>query len=529
MTGVPDFSTCTQPRRPGSLQYSNTCTHGFRVLEILTLQYWPTYTVYKINKVDPIMFTSNIQSWPWPARQEYRPAASYVPLIFTLITCCIYLFSFLIYYRNFSIVYTDPDQLVVAEAAKIYASLRLPEPFFFGQNYLLLIESMLSAPLVALGIRADMATLFVAGLLFYTPFIMAVYFVSKYRHPRTAAWFLVFPLLLDPKYNLVALMPRGFIGSVGTGAIALMIFVVSSNRKWQFLCTLILGIAAAAYTPSIMYAPLLLLNSRRADTLRYIFFFLIGFGLVKIGNVFYAMHPEYLVASAWPLQFSVHRFFTSLNLSTISPLLLSAPVTGTLLVYSLSLRNTRIEQIKLWRLIGAISGVAIVCLLALSSPKIDDAGDSVYFSGIRFFLPLPFCILAALAWLALQSPKSAEDTNKAPQYRSTWLAVGVLAALLLLNTRIWINSHGTEEFARQSAVRPAIREQVVQSCERIKAHLTGNFTFGKIEGRNDLLAYGCTVFSSITLFQSDFERRHWLVREIANQQGRILSVPPSGL
>ena len=60
----------------------------------------------------------------------------------------VYLLHFLFQFQFFGSKYWDADQLLIADAANWYSNGIIPEPYFFGQNYLFLIEAYLAVPFI---------------------------------------------------------------------------------------------------------------------------------------------------------------------------------------------------------------------------------------------------------------------------------------------------------------------------------------------------------------------------------------------
>lgn len=55
---------------------------------------------------------------------------------------------------------------------------------------------------------------------------------------------------------------------------------------------------------------------------------------------------------------------------------------------------------------------------------------------------------------------------------------------------------------------------MIKSCKKIDALLGKQYFYGIISGRNDLLAYGCDVYASRKIIQTEDDRRAWLVNDL---------------
>lgn len=113
--------------------------------------------------------------------------------------------------KYFGFIYTDLDQTVIWNGAIDYAQGIFREPFFYGQPYNYMLESLLSVPLLWIGIPIYIAMPIVTSIISIAPFIVLAYIFYKKESYFWAYLSLVLPVLLPQEYNFLTTLPRGFI------------------------------------------------------------------------------------------------------------------------------------------------------------------------------------------------------------------------------------------------------------------------------------------------------------------------------
>ncbi|NQY66646.1 MAG: hypothetical protein HRT72_02835 [Flavobacteriales bacterium] len=111
--------------------------------------------------------------------------------------------------KYFGFVYTDLDQMVMWNGVLDYSQGIFHEPFFYGQAFNYMLESLFAVPLFWVNIPVYIALPIVTTILSIIPFIaLAVYFTRR-GYPFWAYLTLTFPVLLPLEYNFLTTISRG--------------------------------------------------------------------------------------------------------------------------------------------------------------------------------------------------------------------------------------------------------------------------------------------------------------------------------
>lgn len=319
----------------------------------------------------------------------------------------VFLLHFYIYTKYFQNIYVDSDQLIVALAAKNYASFNIPEPFFFGQKHLFLIESFLSVPLIWFGLRPDLSVNLMCGILFYSPFLIAIIYLRKINLAICSS-ILLLPFIIDTKFTLIALLPRGFMGAIGLGAIATLIFLLDNRDKLKKMALILLGVCVGSYTAALLYVPLLIMRYENfSQSLKNFLFLSIGYFVIKSFAIFYYYHPEYVVFPSPDFNLTINTLKHSLSSFSI----LNAPFSSfpilwfllSMLIIDKNYKSNRPNE-PYKKAIFAASGIIFIIFLMMSAKHINATSNSIFYSGARFYLALPFCALIIVSKLACFNP-----------------------------------------------------------------------------------------------------------------------------
>lgn len=129
-----------------------------------------------------------------------------------LLTCLLLLFAdktaTLIHY---SFQYSDLDQMIAWNCAYDYSQGIFHEPFFYGQAYNYMLESVLAVPLVWFGVPTYIALPLSTTCIALLPFLVLSRLLWKKKMVFWACLALCVPVLLPMEYNMLTSMSRGFI------------------------------------------------------------------------------------------------------------------------------------------------------------------------------------------------------------------------------------------------------------------------------------------------------------------------------
>lgn len=120
--------------------------------------------------------------------------------------------SFLLFAFGFK--YVGDDDGVIWSAAVNYGHGLFREPYFYGQDYAVMLEALVAAPFARSGIPLPILMPLVTSLLALAPFWSFAFWHRKHDRPLAAAIFLSMPVLLPVEYGLMTTVTRCFISGI---------------------------------------------------------------------------------------------------------------------------------------------------------------------------------------------------------------------------------------------------------------------------------------------------------------------------
>lgn len=421
--------------------------------------------------------------------------------------------------------YVDPDQLVEAEMARRYAEGFVPEPYFWGQPYMFPIDSWLAVPVVALGVRADVATMLVTAVAWYAPFVLVQAFLRG-RPLIVRAALLLIPLAIPIPLLLVSLMPRNFGAAAGLGAVAVMVIIFVKSRVGRSIAGVFFGIAVAAMPPVGVLAALIIWFPRPFRRAIWpAVFAAVGFAGISLLGLFYRLHPSYV---AWPAQATTLSLDSLLDAMT-SAVHIHAGATllfpmGLLLIavfVGLAISGYAMPRTTLLRA-GISAGAAIVIILGLLAvPAINNHTESIYFSFWRYWTALPaFVAVFALACVGstpkTETRKRRDWQSSAPAAIIASVSVLVIGVAAIGFDAMWLRDREVTLVSARAPVPVVLRSSVEQDCARLAERISGTETYVELDERDDLRAYGCYVLEGVNAVNPSWERRTWLVDSLVS-------------
>lgn len=218
------------------------------------------------------------------------------------------------------------------------------------------------------------------------------------------------------------------------------------------------------------------------------------------------VHPQ------WAVSFSFRAMAASLGDRAVAGPVVRAglwiPLAAVLLVAFVP-ASRPIRSRRFWL---ALALVGILVLGMLGTSKIGDAAPSVFFSAHRFWLALPYALVA----IALQAGLDAPRGRPAANGRAVWLllAWGVVS---IAATHVRLGPLVSAEISRRAPVAVAPRAQIADACRTLARSIDRRQYYFAIDGRHDLLAYGCFPLAGVYVTQTDHERRTWLARALGTR------------
>ena len=327
----------------------------------------------------------------------------------------------LLVYFFFSIQYTDSDQTLLWQVATDLSNGVFHGPCFYGQSYGPNIEPLLAVPFMKIGFPVYAALPLATLILSTTPFFLLAFYFKQKLSIQSALIPLMVCLMLPLEYSLLTTIPRGFVGGIFFVSLGLFCWKYFRNNLSLVFAGLFIGWGLYGNLNSALLLPLIIpsIQWNKKFIVRAALFFGLGFivGLLPFyfNALFYREHPELLIHVAPSVKLSWASFLETIYrfnnyFDQVSPLFWRFGFISVLLlppaIILLWKKNKRLEA---W----TISFVLLAILGSLFMEKTKESGYSLFFSGGRFFLAMPFVfIFLSLYFYAFLSSKNKLNFNR---------------------------------------------------------------------------------------------------------------------
>jgi|GEM_PF-3332903 len=439
---------------------------------------------------------------------------------------------------KFNWLHVDADQLIIAEQAKWISRGFIFEPNFYGQNYLIPIDSYLGSILVLIGINPLHAVQACTVFFLYAPFVFLVAVIREQRFQLLAAVTLLV-MFMPFKFLIVAQMARAFTTITSIACLALAYSLLKcerSNGKLIITLGAVFGFCLGAFTGVFLLAPALLLINKKKAAITFFSGCLFGFLVSKSTGVFYYLNPHYVVHKQMVVTFSVSDFLANLRNPSIRSPLVSLVLPSFLILVWLHFRASYLPKSARFQALLSFLGFWAVIAAMMATPKIRDFMPvSPFFSIERMFVAVPFFFLLLLVHLGVFVQKCYTAHSDWHLHCVQSIPTRKLLSLLLfivLITRInklneFISSNQSEMASSPSPAQVKSIADLSQECLMLQERYLGtsdaylyydgpsdapseNYLY--FIGRNDTLVYGCSALMNVPIVQSVYERRTWLAR-----------------
>ena len=429
---------------------------------------------------------------------------------------------------KFNWLHVDADQLLIAEQAKWISRGLIFEPNFYGQNYLIPLDSYLSSILVLFGINPLHAVQVCTVFFFYAPFVVLVSIFQDKRFNLLVSLVLLL-LFLPFKFLIVAQMPRAFTTIISIACLALIWCLLRSNestKKVSFALGVLFGICLGAFTGALLLAPALLLFKKKNVFIVGSLGCLLGFLLCKSSGLFYYLNPHYVVHTQSVVTLSASDFLMNWMNPSIRTPILSLFLPGFLIIIYGHFRVPHLPRVARIQALLAFFGFLAVLFAMLATPKIRDfAPDSPFYSLERMLVGVPYFFVLMVVHLGSFEQKN--DVGffqfKLPLILSKKINT-VLSILILLGLGIQIRRLNNFILVNRDKMAGSPSPSQVKSIAHLREHcsaLQERYMHNKdvylfFNGRDDAIVYGCSAFMGMPTVQAEYERRTWLVGYFEN-------------
>ena len=309
----------------------------------------------------------------------------------------------------FGFRYTGSDDTVMWHGAINYMHGYFHEPFFYGQDYNYMTESIFASILMKAGMYPQYALPLITSFMTLFPFLTFSYCYFRKGNLAAAFTFLSIPLLLPLEFAILTSMSRGFVNGIFFLSFIPMLTINKTSRISFFLAGFLISLASVVNPNALIVAiPLLTyLSFKNYRNLNFYLFTISGIIIVlilhHIALNFYVIHPEYKIHGLGKdrMKFNfdlVKEAFSKLNFmfKYLSPVFWHyGMIAFFLLVILLFLLFVQKKTIPAF---AALSSLLLI-IFSFGFGKVHDGYDFVFLPVSRMFLALPLLYGILLAWL----------------------------------------------------------------------------------------------------------------------------------
>lgn len=319
--------------------------------------------------------------------------------------CALVVFDRFLLLQDFGFKYVGSDDTIFWQGANDYMHGAFYTPYFYGQNYNFMLESVFAVPLllfhvpfyIALPVASSFTTLF--------PFFLFSFVLLRRNYFIEALLFLSIPLLLPIEYGILTSISRGFVSSLFFGGFFIFPLLDPHKKSLWALTAFLTSFAYFVNPSSIVFSfPVcfyLLAHHFKSGSF-YIIFLTSAFPPVIAGSIatdFVTARSDYNIHPAIPLEFHSNLFSKTLTtldsyFSYFTPLGWFAGWLGLVIIFLIGARLLKTDEKKG---ITLIAGVLFI-FLSLGISKVHDHLNTIFLSSARLYLCIPLFTGLAFFW-----------------------------------------------------------------------------------------------------------------------------------
>lgn len=324
--------------------------------------------------------------------------------------------------------YVGTDDSIIWQGASDYARLIFHEPYFYGQDYNPMLEALLAAPFIAMGLVHWFVLPTITCLLSLAPYwAFGAWHQRQGRHFYAAA-FAAMPLLLSTEYAISTMITRGFVSGLAMLVFWPWVAGLSHQLRRSMAAGLVLS-SAIFMNPNA--APLVvalglsfLLEQRdKARALGGILLGTLPFAIAsRAAQAWFKAHPDHVWHSLydWRMIFHPEGMLEGAgNVGHLFHALGPWPIPGAtwilagvvvLLFLLVKLRDSS-------AVLALLAGCAVV-VLSWGFAKVHDGEANAFYPIWRMFMALPLLLL----WASTRSPASCISSKWPLLFLLAWTA-----------------------------------------------------------------------------------------------------------
>lgn len=435
-------------------------------------------------------------------------------------------------YIHFNSNFVGNDDLIFWQGATDYLKGDFYSPYFYGQNYNVMLESFFAIPFLKLGLSFPLAFFIATSSISLFPFLFFSFVLFKRKYTSEALFFLIIPLLLPIEYGIITSMSRGFVN--GLFFSGFFIFsLLNPEKKGYWVITALATSIGYVVNPSIvivafpLYIYLLFINFRKVSFYLYsILAVAPALAWEIIAQVFYAENPEYLLNPLMELKFNLSLFLKSFHQPTIFFGYLTPVIwpVGWLILFIILFIGIRLLKLDFKKGVAILSTLLFI-ILTLGINKVHTYMDSIFLPASRMYLGIPIFTGIIFFWSRSLLTKITDRQLQFSLLSAAFLAI-FLKLFLYTST---VNKHtASTVYGGVSIIK---LEDLKCDCDKIKQIAinkqidlvvpVATWYYGSVSNK-EFINYGCSILEEDfpTTMLNIYEKRSWVKVDVKNWPGK---------
>ena len=318
---------------------------------------------------------------------------------------------------NFGFLYTGVDDAVIWSAAVDFGRGVFLWPYFYGQDYSPMLEALVAAPFVRVGLPLHLVMPVVSSALALLPYWS--FAIWNHRHARYSAalFFAAMPLLLPVEYGLITTITRGFVTGIALLSFLPWILDLCNEKLGAILIGTTLSLAWFVNPNSLVFAVgfsgwyFLSGPSPVQRAMRVGIGALPGLLAHVSAQAYCRSRPDRILFTIydWRMDFHAKGILEGLSrldthFAWLAPVAWPfGQVVGELLLIILFIAIWK----RQWPVAAGVACSMLLIVFSFAFAKVHDGSESVFFPFSRMFLALPLtvCWSASMLFTKLRTPR----------------------------------------------------------------------------------------------------------------------------
>jgi hypothetical protein len=370
-----------------------------------------------------------------------------------------------LYFFNFK--YSDIDQLVMWNGAVDYANGIFHEPYFYGQAYNYMLESLISVPLLFANVPVFKALPIATTFLGVLPYVIFASILLRKNHFFWSISVLAIAIMLPVEFNFLTAISRGFVQAFLFFLLLFLPLLHPTNKKYIPLLFITTGISFIANQSAILllFPTIMYVASYHYKSTKFYFqiLWIIPFLILdSLSKYYYKIHPEKVLLEISGLKLDLHTFIETITnpnkLEFLLPFHFSNSYFYLIILFVLAIVAFKIKSKHVFCYI--VSAIFLI-LFTFAIPKVQGEypikNAGIFYTVSRFYLTLPILLISALFLVF---------SNFIPRIR--WSIFMVILCCMMLFTKYHTIEHTVHETISNTSFPVFKNQNLINQVNEIK-------------------------------------------------------------